>query len=99
MNRQSLPIRDHLLELRRRMTWAAGSVFVTTVIAFIFHEQILILLMGPAEGFVRSEEHTSELQSQAYLVCRLLLEKKNKKEKKKKQKNKKKKMTSTIQSE
>ena len=25
---------------------------------------------------VRSEEHTSELQSQAYLVCRLLLEKK-----------------------
>ena len=30
----------------------------------------------------RSEEHTSELQSQAYLVCRLLLEKKNKKTKK-----------------
>src|SRR2546425_6331352 len=31
-----------------------------------------------AEG-VRSEEHTSELQSLAYLVCRLLLEKKKKK--------------------
>src|SRR5687767_10191884 len=30
-------------------------------------------------GTVRSEEHTSELQSLAYLVCRLLLEKKNKK--------------------
>src|SRR2546425_6562971 len=28
----------------------------------------------------RSEEHTSELQSLAYLVCRLLLEKKKKKE-------------------
>src|SRR5205823_14675824 len=27
-------------------------------------------------GLVRSEEHTSELQSLAYLVCRLLLEKK-----------------------
>src|SRR5687767_15681531 len=26
---------------------------------------------------MRSEEHTSELQSLAYLVCRLLLEKKN----------------------
>ena len=26
---------------------------------------------------LRSEEHTSELQSHAYLVCRLLLEKKN----------------------
>src|SRR2546425_9274276 len=29
-----------------------------------------------AAGFARSEEHTSELQSPAYLVCRLLLEKK-----------------------
>src|SRR3712207_8999739 len=28
--------------------------------------------------FERSEEHTSELQSRQYLVCRLLLEKKNK---------------------
>src|SRR3712207_7700593 len=28
----------------------------------------------------RSEEHTSELQSRQYLVCRLLLEKKKKKE-------------------
>src|SRR3712207_7465025 len=27
-------------------------------------------------GFHRSEEHTSELQSRQYLVCRLLLEKK-----------------------
>src|SRR5438309_5831956 len=31
----------------------------------------------------RSEEHTSELQSQFHLVCRLLLEKKKKKTKKK----------------
>src|SRR5687767_15597025 len=30
-----------------------------------------------ARGHLRSEEHTSELQSLAYLVCRLLLEKKN----------------------
>src|SRR3712207_8416275 len=27
-------------------------------------------------GWIRSEEHTSELQSRQYLVCRLLLEKK-----------------------
>src|SRR5256886_12159572 len=33
---------------------------------------------GRAYGFDRSEEHTSELQSQSNLVCRLLLEKKNK---------------------
>src|SRR3712207_7357478 len=30
------------------------------------------------EGVQRSEEHTSELQSRQYLVCRLLLEKKRK---------------------
>src|SRR5438270_7987759 len=36
----------------------------------------------------RSEEHTSELQSQSNLVCRLLLEKKKKKEKQKKKTNK-----------
>src|SRR3712207_8723681 len=30
----------------------------------------------PQMGDVRSEEHTSELQSRQYLVCRLLLEKK-----------------------
>src|SRR2546430_5349938 len=34
------------------------------------------LLVG---GGIRSEEHTSELQSQSNLVCRLLLEKKKKK--------------------
>src|SRR3712207_9175733 len=33
-------------------------------------------------GHRRSEEHTSELQSRQYLVCRLLLEKKKKKTKK-----------------
>src|SRR2546425_5134817 len=36
----------------------------------------------------RSEEHTSELQSLAYLVCRLLLEKKKKKERKNDMSNK-----------
>src|SRR5689334_23944640 len=36
----------------------------------------------------RSEEHTSELQSQFHLVCRLLLEKKKKKKNKKKQNQK-----------
>src|SRR5947209_20444862 len=34
-----------------------------------------------AARYARSEEHTSELQSRQYLVCRLLLEKKKKKKK------------------
>src|SRR2546430_14322554 len=32
---------------------------------------------GPSSTSTRSEEHTSELQSQSNIVCRLLLEKKN----------------------
>src|SRR2546427_3139096 len=36
------------------------------------------LAPGGGESTARSEEHTSELQSQSNLVCRLLLEKKKK---------------------
>src|SRR2546423_8863891 len=36
------------------------------------------IVSGTLAGTIRSEEHTSELQSLAYLVCRLLLEKKKK---------------------
>src|SRR3712207_6996583 len=43
----------------------------------------IVLLDNAAFGCInnlqRSEEHTSELQSRQYLVCRLLLEKKKKK--------------------
>src|SRR2546425_3821476 len=35
------------------------------------------LRVPSSQAISRSEEHTSELQSLAYLVCRLLLEKKN----------------------
>src|SRR2546429_3713186 len=38
----------------------------------------LLLALSPFRYFqIRSEEHTSELQSRLHLVCRLLLEKKN----------------------
>src|SRR2546425_5421360 len=52
-------------DLRRRRDLAGGR-----------HAEYHLELLLP--GFaLRSEEHTSELQSLAYLVCRLLLEKKN----------------------
>src|SRR3712207_7934026 len=41
------------------------------------HDRELEGLRGPRVLQPRSEEHTSELQSRQYLVCRLLLEKKN----------------------
>src|SRR3712207_7494263 len=40
------------------------------------YEDLGILTADPRVGADRSEEHTSELQSRQYLVCRLLLEKK-----------------------
>src|SRR5688572_32119113 len=43
---------------------------------------------GRFEARARSEEHTSELQSQSNLVCRLLLEKKKKKKIKRKKNSK-----------
>src|SRR5687768_17700850 len=42
-----------------------------------FAEAVLVAQAG-AEKLLRSEEHTSELQSRLHLVCRLLLEKKKK---------------------
>src|SRR2546425_7882173 len=42
-----------------------------------FRQAVFGRLAGYEDVNDRSEEHTSELQSLAYLVCRLLLEKKN----------------------
>src|SRR2546430_5537237 len=38
--------------------------------------EVVDLDVEAVDGVIRSEEHTSELQSQSNLVCRLLLEKK-----------------------
>src|SRR2546425_4102638 len=64
--------------------WQAVGILA---LAFVVIEWGIPLLPGSAivpasvvlQYMVRSEEHTSELQSLAYLVCRLLLEKKKKK--------------------
>src|SRR5687767_7540854 len=54
--------------------------------ATFFHRSEWQRIMARTYGYAwhgllaRSEEHTSELQSLAYLVCRLLLEKKNARE-------------------
>src|SRR3712207_7647808 len=51
---------------------AAGRVRVAPLVTHRFK----IEDGGRAYSLIRSEEHTSELQSRQYLVCRLLLEKK-----------------------
>src|SRR3712207_7043282 len=71
--REDLPILEVL-----RDGVAHGSVEVTQV---LLHEGARCLevenVIVCAVSGQRSEEHTSELQSRQYLVCRLLLEKKN----------------------
>src|SRR5690606_40096041 len=58
--------------------------FLWLVIVVIWRRLLLVLVIknlfrcDHLAGVVRSEEHTSELQSRENLVCRLLLEKKNK---------------------
>src|SRR2546425_7349069 len=75
--------RSDFLERRRvsrpraiLLVFAAGLVVMGGFIASVVPQ--LIQETGALVAAVRSEEHTSELQSLAYLVCRLLLEKKKK---------------------
>src|SRR5438445_6116777 len=53
-----------------------ATMGATEVQAFLTH----LAERGRVSASTRSEEHTSELQSRQYLVCRLLLEKKKKKQ-------------------
>src|SRR2546425_2648273 len=71
--RSGFPLRLHYrLELwRARSGWFDQFINQWSWDAVARHDPL-------ADDFVRSEEHTSELQSLAYLVCRLLLEKKKK---------------------
>src|SRR5689334_24571698 len=77
--RSELRQREQARRHKRLLTLAAAAIagFVLmsglTVFAFISRSEAV------RERDVRSEEHTSELQSQFHLVCRLLLEKKKNK--------------------
>src|SRR5689334_20280324 len=68
------------------------GIAINPKLAARVREADVLLVIGER---LRSEEHTSELQSQFHLVCRLLLEKKKKKEKKKNRKIKRKKKRKT----
>src|ERR1035437_10495012 len=63
----------------KRLARHAGSLAtknVTLAADRDFHLNEVIQIPDHVGPFQRSEEHTSELQSRQYLVCRLLLEKK-----------------------
>src|SRR3712207_7176771 len=54
----------------------AAVVPRATAAAATAKRNVRIILSPVVRAVLRSEEHTSELQSRQYLVCRLLLEKK-----------------------
>src|SRR5438270_3221229 len=60
--------------------WRRGKLIAVLMGGLILVWLAAAYLLIPAlwEHYARSEEHTSELQSQSNLVCRLLLEKKKK---------------------
>src|SRR3712207_7221208 len=60
-------------ENRSSTTDAAAELAAAVTRQLIASKQEKLVLVGNSR---RSEEHTSELQSRQYLVCRLLLEKK-----------------------
>src|SRR5438034_8490700 len=55
-----------------------GDLALCTLLAFWTQDAGQIDRLFRQSGLMRSEEHTSELQSHSDLVCRLLLEKKKK---------------------
>src|SRR5437016_7443363 len=82
------PVAYHRLVFRRgekeRLVRAANIMAIAGLAAVGLAVSAAILLVtdyvssGLTAALIRSEEHTSELQSLTNLVCRLLLEKKNK---------------------
>src|SRR3712207_7343421 len=71
------PDRGRGLARDMRVRWALEEVGQAYDVRLVSFEAMKAPEHRALQPFGRSEEHTSELQSRQYLVCRLLLEKKN----------------------
>src|SRR5258707_2526905 len=81
--RSPAPVRSRLNDppaARRSLSYSATAL--SAAAGFPSTGRRCVVVAGHAPAPTRSEEHTSELQSRQYLVCRLLLEKKKKHPKK-----------------
>src|SRR3712207_6901564 len=65
-----------LVDVMRLKSLAAPAAEADAIVVPAAVRQAALLAWPPLRAEQRSEEHTSELQSRQYLVCRLLLEKK-----------------------
>src|SRR5690625_5925544 len=68
---------DRLMEFPLGMFGVALSVVILPTLSSLHARNGRAEYRATLDWAVRSEEHTSELQSRGHLVCRLLLEKKN----------------------
>src|SRR3712207_8188627 len=71
----TLSLHDALPILKAVFTPQLSKLNVKSKYNSIFGGSSQVRVDGPSVCITRSEEHTSELQSRQYLVCRLLLEK------------------------
>src|SRR3712207_7018673 len=76
---RSEPMRDRLLDVAQELVQRVGANAMSyqDLSKALGITKASIHYHFPTKADLRSEEHTSELQSRQYLVCRLLLEKKN----------------------
>src|SRR3989475_3494428 len=77
---RELLARGHAIRALTRKPESAGAAALAargvTIVTGDFEDQGSLERAARGVDTIRSEEHTSELQSQSNLVCRLLLEKK-----------------------
>src|SRR2546429_4573928 len=72
----TLSLHDALPILIRPEPTCTGTL--VEIVVGVAELTVVILVLNLTRSLIRSEEHTSELQSRLHLVCRLLLEKKKK---------------------
>src|SRR5690348_17446960 len=68
----------HADELAEQLGLLVAAAARHAVVYLLQQQEVGVLRADDARDPIRSEEHTSELQSPVHLVCRLLLEKKKK---------------------
>ncbi len=52
----AMPLMGHIVELRNRLLWSVGALFVAFVICYIFAEQIYEFLVRPLTDLLKGEE-------------------------------------------
>src|SRR3712207_9397477 len=73
----ALPISPLASTVSLRVRLPSATAVTTSAMPRTWPVRLAAIMLTLSVRSFRSEEHTSELQSRQYLVCRLLLEKKN----------------------